>query len=141
MESLTVVFKTVKKDVWMSIVDLKDTFFTVPAHIWHQKYFKFELFQNFYKFLGMPNGYSDVILKPVFGYLRNQGHISVISVICVDDSYLQGDTKHYTHRPGKSVLIPAQNIELLGFLIDSKNMKILLTNKKAEHLTLRSKNF
>ena len=45
----------------------------------------------------MPNGYSDAmriytkILKPVFGHLGNQGHISVIFV---DNSYLQGDTKH-----------------------------------------------
>ena len=45
----------------------------------------------------MPNGCSDAmwiftkILKPVFGHLPNQGHISVIFV---DDSYLQGDTKH-----------------------------------------------
>ena len=103
----------------------------------------------------MPNGYSDAmqiftkILKPVFGHLRNQGHISVIFV---DDSYLQGDTKHecmsninaiidllsslgvFIHT-GKSVLIPIEKIEFLGFLIDSKNMKILLTNKKAEHLS------
>ena len=44
----------------------------------------------------MTNGYSDAmqiftkILKPVFGHLQNQSHISVIFV---HDSYLQGDTK------------------------------------------------
>ena len=59
MESLTDVFKTMKKDVWMASVDLTDAFFTVPVHISHQKYFKFGWFQNFYKFLGMLNGYSD----------------------------------------------------------------------------------
>ena len=96
MEFLTDVFKTTKKDVSMASVDLKDAFFTVSVHISHQKYFKFGWFQNFYKFLGMLNGYSDAIriftkiLKPVFGYLRNQDHISVIYV---DDSYLQEDTK------------------------------------------------
>ena len=139
----------------MASVDLKEAFFTVPAHISHQKYFKFGWFQNFYKFLGMPNGYSDAmqiftkILKPVFGHLRNQGHISVIFV---DDSYLQGDTKHecmnnitatidllrnlgFSIYTGKSVLIPTQKIKFLGFLIDSKNMKILLTNKNTEHLS------
>ena len=41
----------------------------------------------------------------------------------------------------KSVLIPTQKIQFLGFLINSKNMKILLTNKKAEHLTLKIKKF
>ena len=41
----------------------------------------------------------------------------------------------------KSVLIPTQKIEFLGFLVHSKNMKISLTNKKAEHLTLKIKKF
>ena len=107
----------------------------------------------------MPNGYSDAMqiftksLKPVFGYLQNQGYISVIFV---DDSYLQGGTKHecmhninatidllsslgFSINTGKSVLIATQKIEFLGFLIGSKNMKILLTNKKVEHLTLKIK--
>ena len=120
----------------MASVDLKDAFFTVPVHISHQKYFKFGWFQNFYKFLGMPNDYSDAmriftkILKPVFGHLRNQDHFSVIFF---DDYYLQGDTKHeclnninatidllnslgFSIHTGKSVLIPTQKIEFLGFL-------------------------
>ena len=41
MESLSDLFKTIKKDVCMANVDLKDAFFTVPVHISHQKYFKF----------------------------------------------------------------------------------------------------
>ena len=161
MESLSDVLKTIKTDVWMANSDLKDAFFTVPVHISHQKYFKFGWFQNFYKFLGMPNGDSDAmriftkIRKSVFGHLRNQGHIFLIFV---DDSYLQGDTKHecmnniiatidffsslgFSIHTGKSVLIPTQKVEFLGFLIDSKNMKISLTNKKTEHLTLKIKKF
>ena len=96
MESLEDVFKIIKNDVWMASVDLKDAFFTIPVHILHQKYFKYEWFNQFYKFLGMPNGYSDAIriltkmLKPVFGYLRKQGHLSVLFI---DDSYLQADTE------------------------------------------------
>ena len=41
----------------------------------------------------------------------------------------------------KSGVIPTQKTEYLGFLIDSKDMKISLTNKKAEHLTLKIKKF
>ena len=76
MKSLEDVFKIIKKDVWMVSADLKDAYFIIPGHILHQKYFKFEWFNQFYKFLGMPNGYSDVMriftkmLKPVVGYLR-----------------------------------------------------------------------
>ena len=73
----------------MASVDLKDAFFTV------QTFFTFEWTQKFYKFVGMPNGYSDTmriftkILKSVFGHLRQEGHLSVIFV---DDSYLQAGT-------------------------------------------------
>ena len=45
MESLEDVFKI-----------LKMPFFTIPMYILHQKYFKFEWFNQFYKFLDMPNG-------------------------------------------------------------------------------------
>ena len=89
----------------------------------------------------------------VFRHFRNQDRISVIFV---DDSYLQGDTKYgctnntnakrdllsslgFSIHTGKSVLIPTQKI--LGFLIASKNMKISLTHKKAKHLTLKIKKF
>ena len=41
MEFVTDTFKTIKKNVWMASVDLKDAFFTVPVHISRQKYFQF----------------------------------------------------------------------------------------------------
>ena len=59
MESLEDVFKIIKKDVWMTSADLNDAFFTINVHIFHQKCFKFEWFNQFYKFLGMPKGCSD----------------------------------------------------------------------------------
>ena len=96
MESLNDVFKIIKKGVWMASVDLKDAFFIVPVHKLHQRFFIFEWIQKFYKVVGMPNGYSDAMriftkmLKPVFVHLRLEGHLSVIFV---DDSYLQGDTE------------------------------------------------
>ena len=44
MESLKDIFKTIKKDVWMTSFDLKDYFFAVPMHILHHEYFMFEWF-------------------------------------------------------------------------------------------------
>ena len=76
MESLKDVFKITKQGVWKASVDLKGAFFTVPVHKSHQKYFKFKWLQGFYKFIGMPNGYSEAmriftkILRPVLGYLK-----------------------------------------------------------------------
>ena len=161
MESLEDVFKITKKDVWMASVDLNDAFFKISVHILHQKYFKFEWFNQLYKFLGMPNKYPDVMktftkmLKPAFGYLKQQDHLSIVFV---HDSYLQADTEQeyirninatvdiitmlgFTIHESKSVLIPTQKIEFLGFLIDSKNTTIFISEKKAEHLILKIKKF
>ena len=52
--------------------------------------------EKIYEFIAMPNGFSDAmhvftkVSNPVYAYLRQQGYISVIFV---DDSYLQSDTK------------------------------------------------
>ena len=52
----------------------------------HQKILMFEWIQKFYKFVSMPNGYSDgiriftKILKPVFGHLNQEGYLPVIFV-------------------------------------------------------------
>ena len=92
MESLKDVFNIIKEGIWMASVDLKDAFFNKS----HQKYFKFEWLQSVYKFIGMSNGYSEAmrifikILRPVFGCLRQEGYLSII---LVDDSYLQGNTE------------------------------------------------
>ena len=96
MESILGVFKIIKKDVWMTSVDLKDAFFAIPINEACQKYFMFEWLEKNYKFIAMPNGFSDAmpiftkVSKPVYAYLRQQVYMSVIFV---DDSYLQGDTK------------------------------------------------
>ena len=95
------------------------------------------------------------ILKPVFGHLRQEGHLSVIFV---DDSYLQGDTEQecmnnikatvdlllklgFIVHEKKSVLKPTQKIEFLGFIIDSNSMTIEINREKAEHILLKIRKF
>ena len=96
MESLLDVFKIIKPNAWMASADLKDAFFMVPTHESHQKYFKFERTDKVYKFVGMLNGCSDAmqkftkILRTVYANVRQKSHLSVVFV---DDSYLQGDTE------------------------------------------------
>ena len=107
-------------------------------------------YQKFYQYLGMPNGYSDAMrvftkmLKPPLATLRKQG---VISVIFVDDSYLQGSTSGeclenvhktvnllvslgFTIHKEKSLLEPRQCIEFLGFIIDPADMTVEINPKK-----------
>ena len=84
-----------KPNVYMTSIDLKDAFFSVPIHNNHQKYLKF-IFGNLFKFTSMPNGYGPAMRiftttsKVPLGHLRRQGHNSVVYV---DNSYLQGDVR------------------------------------------------
>ena len=65
----------------------------------------------------MPNGFSDAmrvftkVSKPVYVYLRQQGYMSIIFV---DDSYLQGDTEQES----------LQNIETTESLLESLSLAI-----------------
>ena len=115
------VFKTIQLNCWMASVDLKDAFYSVPIHKDHQKYLKFEWLEKIYKFLGMPNGYSEAIriftkiLKPSFSVLQKQG---LLSVTFVDDSYLQGATKEQCIQ---NVNTTINLLTSLGFTIDTKS--------------------
>ena len=159
MESLLDAFKIVKPSAWMASIDLKDAFFTVPIHESHQKYFKFEWIDKVYKFVGMPNGYSDAmqiftkILKPLYGNLKQKGHLSVVFV---DDSYLQRETEclrnveatialleylGFTIHEAKSILKPTQQIEFLGFMIVSTKMTATISKDKMIAITNKIKRF
>ena len=108
-------------------------------------------YQKFYKYLGIPNRYSNAMrvftkmIKPPFATLRKQGFISVI---LADDSYLQGKTRgeclENVHRTvsllaslgfaihKKSVLEPTQCIEFLGFITNSVDMTVKMNPKKSQ---------
>ena len=137
MESINNVLNIIRRNVYMSSIDLKDAFFSVPIHSTHQKYLKFT-FDNLFQFTCMPNGYGSAmrvftkISRVPFGHLRSLGHNSVVYV---DDSYLQGDTYQacldnildtikllelelgFVIPTEKSVLTPNQTIVYLDFII------------------------
>ena len=155
MESLYNVINLIHKDEWMASVDLKDAFYSIPVNKNHKNQFlKFMVTSRNYKFIVNLNGYKDAmrvftkILKPPFAKLRSEGHLSVVYV---DDTYLQGDSFNeckmnvqatikllqelvFTIHPEKSILKPTQSITFLGFIIDSKNMVISLTYVKKQNI-------
>ena len=71
----------------------------------------------------------------------------------IDDSFIAADTKSECHEavdtlaklldrlglvvhPEKSVLCPRQSLQVLGFIIDSRNMTVRLTEEKVEKFKL-----
>ena len=159
MESLQSVLNIIRPNCWMASVDLKDAFYTVPIHTDHQRFLKFKWQEQCYAFRGMPNGYKEAmrvftkLLNPPFFILRSCGYLSVVFI---DDSYLHGSTFSmfednvnaavdllqslgFTIHPEKSVLVPTQEIEFFGFVLNCVEMKIKLTNCKCGKIILKIK--
>ena len=136
----------------MTSWDLQDAFFKIAIYEAYQKYFMFKWLGKIYKFIAMPNGYSDAmhvftkVSKPVYTYLMQQGYLSVIFV---DDSDIQGYTKKECPQNieatvslleslssvihvGKSILNPSQETEFLGFV--SVTMTIFIKKGKVKLL-------
>ena len=152
MESLGDVLNIIKPGVWMASVDLQDAYYIIPVHPDHQKYLTFSWQHKYYKFTCLPNGYAQApmiftkLLKHPFSFLRRRGNHSIIYI---DDAYLQGDSYDacynnvyetvslfqklgFTINLRKSALHPTQNVEFLGFVLDSHLMTITLSQRQID---------
>ena len=153
MESLQNVLELIRPGIYMASIDLKDAFYSVPIHKNHQAYLAFFV-EEYFKFVCMPYGYGPAmriftkISKIPFSILREKGFLSVVYV---DDSYLQGDDYEdcfsnvlntieilrslgFTIHPEKSKFIPTQCITFLGFILNSVQMTITLILEKKEQI-------
>ena len=156
MENLTTALSLMTKDCYMASLDYKDAYYSVPIACWDQKLLKFTWMGKLYKFLTMPQGLNCApqkftkILKPAYARLRGQGHVSVGYI---DDSLLIGRNLRecrsnilasfelfnklgFVIHPTKSVLVPTQRIQFLGFILDSKSMTVSLPADKATRAKL-----
>ena len=159
MESIRDVVHMVQRGVWMASVDLHHAYYSVSIHAPHRPYLSFFWQGAYYHYLRHPNGYVQApllftkFLRLPFGYLRNQGHLSVVYM---DDSYLQGDSVSSYRRnvratvsllqalgfninERKSVLTPTQSLEFLGFIISSTAMTLTLTPRQKPNIVVCTK--
>ena len=150
MDNLKTALTMVRKNCFMASIDLNDAYYSVPVAASDQKYRMFQFEGKLYKFVCLPNGLTSAprlftkILKPVFAALHKEGN-DIMGYL--DDSILFGDTFKecklsvmrtvslfqelgFQVHPEKSCLIPKQEIEFLGFLINSKSMTVKLTESK-----------
>ena len=150
MDNLKTALNMMRHNCFMVSIDLSDAYYSVPVALTDQKYLLFKFEGQLYKFVCLPNGLSSApriftkLLKPVFSALHKQGH-QIMGYL--DDSFLMGDTfeeckksviatvKLFTKlgfqvHPDKSNLFPSQEIHFLGFILNSKNMTVTLTDEK-----------
>ena len=152
MDHLDVALDLMEEGVFMSSIDLKDAYYSIPIWENHRKYLVFQWEQSLYRFNVLPFGLSSAprvftkVLKPVFSKLREQG-ISVLGYI--DDSLIMANSVAecneatlklknlftelgFTINEEKSSLVPSQKIKFLGYVLDSVNMVVSPTDKKRQ---------
>ena len=155
MDTIDKFLNLIRKDMFMSKIDLKDAYYSVQINKKHQRFLKFYFDGILYKFICLPNGLCSgprkftKLLKPALAYLRTT-ELMLISayiddIITANKSFdicfrnvmkiinLFGHLGFIIH-PEKSVFVPSQIIEYLGMVINSKNMTISLTLKKKEKI-------
>lgn len=155
MKDLRTAVKLVHKNIFMTTIDLKDAYFTVPIHKDHQKFRKFKFEGQLYQFTCLPFGLSSApfcfskLMKPVVSYLRSLG---ISNVNYLDDLLIFGASYQvclyntsivlnllkslgFIINREKSVLIPTTYIKFLGFFIDSVSLKIELPDTKKNTIT------
>ena len=154
MQTFADVLKLFKSSCYMTSLDVKDAYYTIPVVEEYQKYLKFMWKGKLYKFCVLPNGLSlcprwfTKLLKYPMGNLKELMHI-LSSYI--DDIYLQGDSEciqniadtitllhklGFTLHPDKFQSIPSTEVKTLGFIVDSVEMRVTytLTQGKTENI-------
>lgn len=159
MEGLNCLLELLSANDFMTTIDLKDAYFTIPIHRDHYKYLRFEWKSNLFEFLCIPFGLSSApriftkVMKPIVSNIRNKGikvviYLDDLAIMscsfdsAVEESRLTVDMLEslgFLVNWEKSSLTPSQSIEYLGFCIDSVNMIVSLPEGKMNNLIEEAK--
>ena len=124
-ESIKEVIDIVIPNVYMASIDLKDAFYPIPIHPEHHKYLKFVALSKIYQYTCMSIDYGPAMhiftkaSKVPFSHLRST---RFVSVVFVDDSYLQGNNYEAFLRNIENTIELLQNLE---FTIHPTNLFLL----------------
>ena len=96
MESIKSVKGLIQKGDWLTKLDLKDAYLTVPVHPGYQKYLKFHWQGQQWQFTVLPFGLNSApyiftkLMKPVVATLRKLG---IRVVLYLDDMLLMANSQ------------------------------------------------
>ena len=139
MDTLESAIKLMKPGCFMTSVDIRDAYYSIPISPLFRKYLKFAWRGRLYQFRALPMGLTSSpriftkVLKPVFATLRSKYGHSCSAYI--DDSFYTEDTFEvcqestlhavelftnlgFVVHPTKSEFLPTQELEFLGFLLN-----------------------
>ena len=146
METLTTIIQLIRPNMYMAQLEIKDAYYSIPIYEPHQKFLKFGHISGIFKFTVLPNGYTEgprkftKLLKPSLSLLRKLERVLVVSyfddLITMDCSYsacsnnimkiieLLSSLGLIVHPSLGLIVHPCQEIEYLGFIINSTNMTV-----------------
>ena len=154
MENVMTAIHMIRRGCFMASVDLRPAYYSVSVEKEDRKYLKFCWNGQLFQYTCFPNGLSNCpryftkLMKPVYACLRSKGHLSTAYI---DDPFLQAqsfeeclqnvkDTVFLLQSLGfvvhaeKSELYPCHELKYLGFIFNSVDMTIRLTNEKAQKI-------
>ena len=148
METISTILCLIRPNCFMVKVDIKDAYYSIPILEEHQKLLKFLHKNVLYKFTALPNGYTEgprkftEALKPPLSNIRKQcvivaGYFDELIILAITNGVCNHnilkiisslDSLGFVIHPEKSTFLPFQEIEFLGFLINSVTMTVSLTH-------------
>ena len=161
MTTLKDVKAMVNKGCWKVKIDFKDCFWQVPVAQEDQRFLSFRWRGKVYSFRCLPFGLSvspwfiTKLFRPVIAHLQQKG---IKAVIYIDDMLVFGDTREQCQKAAeealalfkqlgvvvnvkKSCLSPSQQVDYLGYTINSVDMTIRAPTKKLINVRKELKKF
>ena len=152
MEGIHLLRDLMRPNDWLGKVDLKDAYFVVPIWENHKKYLRFLWKDSLLEFACLPFGLAVAprvftkIMKPVVALLRRTG---IRLIIYLDDLLFMSSSKvglqqdmttaqyllenlGFVINLEKSCFQPTQQLEFLGFVVNTLDMTLLLPDCKVE---------
>ena len=160
MQSLFSAIELMTENCYMASIDWKDAYYSLPIHPRDRRFLRFYWNGIKYQYGVLPNGLASgpgdftKVTKVIFSKLREKGFLNASYL---DDSLLAGEDipdckknvmntvaiglkSGFVVHPEKSVLVPTQIIEYLGFILNSIHMEVSLTERRKEDLVKLCKN-
>ena len=154
MSALSTALDLMQVNSFMSSLDMKDAYYSVPVCIEHRKYLRFYWAGVLYQYAALPNGlacaprYFTKIMSPIFAKARCMGiecfqYIDDVFVIADTEQECQAAVSKLAHlldkaglviHPVKSSICPSTTIRFLGFMLDSKNGIVYLPEDKVQKM-------
>jgi hypothetical protein len=154
LEDIRSALSLVSRGDFLGSIDLKDAYFLIPIHKGHRKFLRFKFKGKIFQFLCLPFGLCTSpytftkIMKPVVNKLRLQG---IVLVLYLDDFLfihkskvgcegIIAKTVKFLEHLGfiincqKSSLIANQTCKYLGFIINTVNFSLELTDRKKDQI-------